>query len=77
MKTMTAGKFKAQCHKVIDRVNATRGPVLITKNGRPIAKFVPAGLPKEDFLGCLAGMIEILGDIESHVQPAEDWNALR
>jgi PHD/YefM family antitoxin component YafN of YafNO toxin-antitoxin module len=31
MKTMTAGKFKAQCHKVIDRVNATRGPVLITK----------------------------------------------
>jgi prevent-host-death family protein len=65
MKTMTAGKFKAQCLKVIDRVNATRGPVLITRNGRPIAKLVPVGI------------IEIVGDIESPLQPAEDWNALR
>jgi prevent-host-death family protein len=77
MKTMTEGKFKAQCLKVIDRVNATREPVIITRKGRPIAKLVPAGLPKEDFFGCLAGIIEIVGDIESPVQPAEDWNALR
>ena len=77
MKTMTASKFKVQCLKVIDRVNATREPVLMTKNGRPIGKLVPAGLPKEDFLGCLVGIIEIVGDIESPVQPAEDWNALR
>jgi prevent-host-death family protein len=77
VKTMTAGKFKAQCHKVIDRVNATRGPVFITRNGRPIAKLVPVGMRKKDFLGCLVGIIEIVGAIESPVQPAEDWNALR
>jgi len=65
VKTMTTGKFKAQCLKVIDRVNATRGPVLITRNGRPIAKLVPVGI------------IEIVGAIESPAQPAEDWNALR
>ena len=77
MKMMAAGKFKAQCLKVIDRVNATHEPVIITKKGRPIAKLVPTGLPNEDFFGCLAGIIEIVGDIESPVQPAEDWDALR
>ena len=77
MKMMAAGIFKAQCLKVIDRVNATREPVVITRKGRPIAKLVPTGLPNEDFFGCLAGIIEIVGDIESPVQPTEDWDALR
>ena len=77
METMTAGTFKAQCLKVVDRVNASREPVTITKKGRAIAKLVLIGLPKEDFLGCLAGIIEIVGDIEAPVQPAEDWIALR
>jgi prevent-host-death family protein len=77
MKTMTAGKFKMQCLKVIDRVNATREPVVITRKGRPIAKLVPAGRPKENFFGCLAGIIEIVGDIESPVEPPEAWEALR
>ena len=35
MKMMAAGKFKAQCLKVIDRVNATGEPVIITKKGPP------------------------------------------
>jgi prevent-host-death family protein len=77
MKTMTAGKFKAQCLKVIDRVDESREPVTISKKGRAIAKLVPIGLPKEDFWGPLAGIIEIVGEIEAPVQPAEDWNALR
>jgi len=77
MKAMAAGKFKAQCLKIIDRVNATREPVLITKKGRPIAKLVPANLPGEDIFGCLASTIEIVGDIESPVEPPEVWEALR
>lgn len=77
MKTMAAGKFKAQCLKVIDRVNVTREPVVITKKGRPIAKLVPADPPREDIFGCLAGTIEIVGDIESPVEPPEAWEVLR
>ena len=77
MKTMAAGKFKAQCLKVMDRVSATREPVIITKKGRPVAKLVPADPPGEDFFGCLAGTIEIVGDIESPVEPPETWEALR
>ena len=77
MKTMTAGKFKAQCLKIIDRVNSTREPVVITKKGRAIVKLVPAGPPVKDVLGSLAGMIEIVGDIESPVEPPEAWEVLR
>jgi prevent-host-death family protein len=77
MKTMAAGKFKAQCLKVMDRVNATREPVIITKNSRPVAKLVPVDPIAKDSLGSLVGIIEIVGDIESPLQPAEDWEALR
>jgi prevent-host-death family protein len=77
MKTMAAGKFKAQCLKVMDRVNATREPVIITKNGRPVAKLVPVDPIAKDSLGSLVGIIEIVGDIESPPRPAEDWEALR
>jgi prevent-host-death family protein len=77
MKTMTADKFKKQCLQVIDRVNATREPVVITKKGHSIAKLVPADPPVKDIFGCLAGKIEIVGDIESPVVPLEDWEALR
>jgi prevent-host-death family protein len=76
MKTMAAGEFKAKCLKVVDRVNATREPVLITKKGRPVAKLVPAGPVGKDFLGCLVGIIEIVGDIESPVEPPEAWDVL-
>ncbi len=77
MKKMAAGKFKAQCLKVMDRVNATREPVVITKKGRPVAKLVPADPLAQDFFGCLAGTIEIVGDIESPVESAEAWEVLR
>jgi prevent-host-death family protein len=77
MKTMAAGKFKAQCLKVMDRVNATREPVIITKKGKPVAKLVPADQTPQDALGSLVGIIEIVGDIESPVLPPEAWEVLR
>lgn len=77
MKTMAAGEFKAKCLKVMDRVSATREPVLITKKGRPVAKLVPVDPTARYFLGSLAGVIEIVGDIESPVEPPEAWEVLR
>jgi prevent-host-death family protein len=77
MKTMAAGDFKAKCLKVMDRVNVTREPVVITKKGRAVAKLVPVDTTPKDFLGCLAGIIEIVGDIESPVEPPEAWKVLR
>jgi antitoxin (DNA-binding transcriptional repressor) of toxin-antitoxin stability system len=51
--------------------------VIITKNGRPVAKLVPVDPIAKDSLGSLVGIIEIVGDIESPPRPAEDWEALR
>lgn len=41
MTRMAAGVFKDQCLKVLDRVAATRTPVVVTKRGRPVATVVP------------------------------------
>jgi prevent-host-death family protein len=77
MKKMAAGKFKANCLKIMDEVSATREPVLIRKRGRPVAKLVPAAAPVDNFIGRLEGIVKIVGDIESPVEPPEAWKALR
>ena len=79
MKRIPAGRFKTHCLSLMDEVQATREPVLITKRGRPVARLVPAEVPKksDDIFGCLRGVIQISGDIESPVVPLQDWNALR
>ncbi|HXM23854.1 MAG TPA: type II toxin-antitoxin system Phd/YefM family antitoxin [Terriglobales bacterium] len=77
MKTMPAGQFKARCLRVMDDVQSTREPVVITKNGRPVAKLVPAGEPSDDFLGKLSGVMKIVGDITQPIEDPEAWEALR
>jgi prevent-host-death family protein len=77
MRKMAAGKFKAQCLKVMEQVRTTREPVLITKRGQPVAKLVPAEKASDNFIGHLEGVVKIVGDIESPVVPLEDWDALR
>lgn len=67
MRTMAAGKFKAQCLSVMDEVQARREPVLVTKNGKPVAKLVPLEIAEgEDPLGVFRYPgLEIVGDIMS------------
>lgn len=77
MKTMPAGQFKARCLKVMDDVQSTREPVVITKKGRPVAKLVPAEEPSDDFLGKLSGVMKIVGDITQPVEDPDAWEALR
>ena len=38
---MAAGRFKAECLAVLDRVAETGEPVVVTKRGRPVAEVVP------------------------------------
>jgi len=77
MKKMAAGEFKAHCLAVMEDVRTTREPVLITKRGRPVAKLVPADRSADDFIGRLEGVVKIVGDIESPVDPPENWDMLR
>jgi len=71
MRTISLSEFKKTCLAVIDEVNSTRAPVLITKRGKPFARLVAARRP-EIFIGRLKGKLKIVGDIES---PAGVWES--
>ncbi len=69
-----AGKFKAECLKIMDEVHATKQSVIITKHNKPIAKLIPVEENKTDlFFGRMKGTGRIKGDI---IQPiGEEWDA--
>jgi prevent-host-death family protein len=73
MKTMAAGKFKATCLAVMDEVQAKREPVLLTKNGKPVAKLVPVEV-EDDPLAVFRfpGNVKILGDIIAPIYSDEE-----
>ena len=77
MKKIAAGEFKSRCLKIMDVVQSTREPVLITKKGRAVARLVPGDEPSDDFLGKLAGTMKIVGDITQPIEEADSWDALR
>ena len=77
MKKMPAGEFKAHCLTVMEDVRKTREPVLITKRGKAVAKLVPAEKAAHDLIGRLEGVVRIVGDIESPIEPPEAWESLR
>jgi prevent-host-death family protein len=72
---MPAGEFKAQCLAVMDRVQQTGEPVLITKHGKPVAKLVPAPSAPDDIFGYMTGKVKIVGDIVGPVTPLDDWES--
>ena len=79
MKEMAAGEFKAKCLKVMDQVQKTREPVLITKRGKPVAKVVPAPEAPDDIFGYMKGKVTIPddADIVSPIIPEDEWEMLK
>jgi prevent-host-death family protein len=75
MKKVPAQKFQADCLALIDEAHKTGEPLTITRRGREIARLIPVepSVRKGKFLGRLEGIIEIVGDIESPVEPPEAW----
>ncbi|MGH9489620.1 MAG: type II toxin-antitoxin system Phd/YefM family antitoxin [Terriglobales bacterium] len=76
-KTIAAAAFKAHCLAIMDEVQRTRVPVVITKRGRPVAQLTPLPSSEAGIFGRLRGQIEILGDIESPAIPPAAWTKLR
>lgn len=74
MKTMAAGKFKAQCLSVIDDVHDLKEEVVITKHGKPMAKLIPFRNQPDEIVGFMQGKGRIVGDIVSPVD-ADEWNS--
>jgi len=73
--SVPAGRFKAQCLKLMDEVRDHHREIVITKRGKPVAKLVPFEDKRPDIFGYMKGTVTILGDI---VGPTgEIWDADR
>jgi prevent-host-death family protein len=77
MKEIPAGQFKARCLAVMDEVQATGEPVLVTKHGTPVVKLIPARTKDNSIFGYMKGKAKIVGDTVSPVTPIDDWEALK
>jgi prevent-host-death family protein len=73
MKTIPAGEFKTHCLRIMEEVSKHRQPVVITKKGVPVAKLVPVEQTERDIVGCLEGVMEIVGDIEAPLTKPGAW----
>jgi prevent-host-death family protein len=73
MKEISAAAFKAQCLALLEDVRSTKRPLVITKRGKTVAKLVPFDEPKDDFIGRLKGVFEVVGDLDA--DPPDEWES--
>lgn len=72
MHTVKASEFKAKCLKLMDEVNRTGEPVVVTKNGIPVSKLVPYREKPNSLFGQDRESISIEGDIVSSLEDVWD-----
>ena len=75
MRTVKASEFKAKCLKLMDEVAESGEPLVVTKNGKPIAQLRPIGRERKSIWGLHKGQIDILGDILEPIEAV--WEADR
>ena len=66
-RAMKASEFKAKCLKLMDEVAETGEEIIITKNGKPVAKLAPYRERPQSWFGRDKGKLRILGDIISPI----------
>ena len=70
--TIPAGRFKAQCLALLDRVARTHEELIVTKHGRPVARLVAlASRPARNLRGSIRSDEDLLNPL------AMQWDALR
>ena len=57
MITVKASEFKAKCLKMIDDVAASGEGILITKNGKPMARLMPGNQDVKEPFASLKGTV--------------------
>jgi prevent-host-death family protein len=70
-----ASEFKAKCLALMDEVARTGTPVVITKNGKPVAELGPHRPKKRNLEGCSKDTLFITGDIISPIDV--EWDAMK
>jgi prevent-host-death family protein len=69
-----AATFKAECLKLMDQVEKTRTPIVITKHGRPVAQLAPIPADARSLFGYMKHSVAVQGDITAPLD--EEWSAL-
>ncbi len=73
MRTIPAGRFKAQCLRLLDEVAETGETIVVTKRGRPVARLEPVEEPRS-----LVGSVTFLVSDEELIAPIlEPWDVER
>ena len=72
-KSIPAGEFKAKCLKLLDQVEQTGRPLVVTKRGRAVARVVPMMEPSDS--APLSGLIEYQADLLAPID--ESWDTDR
>lgn len=75
MHTIQASEFKAKCLALMDEVARTGEPVLVTKNGKPVAELRPHRPRSKSVLGVWKDRLIVKGDIISPIDV--EWEALK
>lgn len=71
MRTIPAGRFKAQCLRLLDEVAETGETIVVTKRGKAVAKLEPVEEPPS-----LKGSVVYLVSDEELIAPIDEvWNA--
>ena len=71
MRSIPAGRFKAQCLALLDDVAATGETIVVTKRGKPVAQVVPLEPPAS-----LIGSVTYLVSDEELMAPIDVvWEA--
>jgi len=71
VRTIPAGRFKAQCLKLLDEVAESGETIVVTKRGKPVAKLEPVEQPPS-----LRGSVIYLVSDEELIAPIDEvWNA--
>ncbi|MDE2261839.1 MAG: type II toxin-antitoxin system Phd/YefM family antitoxin [Gammaproteobacteria bacterium] len=71
---ISAAQFKAECLKLMDEVEKTRQPIVITKHGRPVAQLAPVPADTTSLFGYMKGTMRVKGDVMAPLDV--EWSAV-
>lgn len=78
MKKVAISEFKAKCLAMLEEVQKTKTPLLVTRFGEPVAEIIPPSAASSgNWMGSMKDSIKILGDIVAPATDESDWEALQ
>ena len=85
VRQIAAGEFKAKCLAIMDEVNETGRPLVVTKRGEPVIEIIPIraarkSTKRDPIFGRLKGIVTIVGDPDDLIKPVfplEDYDMMK